>query len=394
MDIVCVSSVDWEPLWTRKQQIMSRLPAEHRILYVEPPISFLSPYKDPGVAFKKERAKEGLRPLNHHTWLLSPPVIWPLGSQVAGINAINQRKVARSIRAAMKELGFKNPVLWTYLHTSCDLVGKLGESFVIYDCVDEHSAYEGFNPRLVQAMERRLMERCDIVFCTARGLYESKKRFCREIYLSPNAADVGHFRKADLVETPLAPELEDLPGPVLGFVGAIKEWIDLDLMAALADAFHRGSVVMVGPVGANIDVSMLEKRPNVHLLGRRDREQLPAYIKGFDVCLNPFRQNTLTSTVSPLKFYEYLASGKPIASVPMPEIMDFAGLVEFGSGTEGFIPAVQQALQDTEEKKQARLERAGENSWESRAEFMMEKIQDCMQPACSMQPGYSGYYKQ
>ena len=178
-----------------------------------------------------------------------------------------------------------------------------------------------------------------------------------------------------------------------GLCGAIKEWIDLDLMVALADAFPGGSVVMVGPVGANIDVSMLEKRPNVHLLGRRDREQLPAYIKGFDVCLNPFRQNTLTSTVSPLKFYEYLASGKPIASVPMPEIMDFAGLVEFGSGTEGFIQAVTGPAGYGGEK-QARLERAGENSWESRAEFMMEKIQDCMQPACSMQPGYSGYYKQ
>ncbi len=103
-----MSSVDWEPLWTRKQQIMSRLPAEHRILYVEPPISFMSPYKDPGgVAFKKERAREGLRPLNDHIWLLSPPVIWPLGSQVPGINAINQRRIARSIRPAMEELGFK-----------------------------------------------------------------------------------------------------------------------------------------------------------------------------------------------------------------------------------------------------------------------------------------------
>lgn len=378
MDIVCVSSVDWEPLWTRKQQIMSRLPKEHRILYVEPPISFLSPYKDPGVAFKKDMAREGLRRLNDNIWLLSPPVVWPFGSRIAGFNAVNQRKIARCLRDAIKELGFDHPVLWTYLHTSCDLVGKLGESFVVYDCVDDHSAYEGFNPDLVNAMERRLMAQCDIVFCTARGLYESKKAFCKEIHLSPNAADIGHFRKADLEETPVAPELVDLPGPVLGFVGAIKEWIDLDLMAALADDFPEGSVVMVGPVGANVDASELKKRSNVHLLGHRDRELLPAYLKGFDVCLNPFRQNTLTSTVSPLKFYEYLASGKPIASVPMPEIMSFDGLVQFGGGTEGFIAAVRQALQDTPEKKAARLQKAEENSWESRAEFMMEKIEAAM----------------
>ncbi len=375
MDIVCVSSVDWEPLWTRKQQIMSRLPEEHRILYVEPPISFLSPYKDPGVAFKKERAREGLRRLNNNTWLLSPPVVWPFGSRFAGFNGVNQRKIARCLQEAIQQLGFDNPVLWTYLHTSCDLVGKLGESFVIYDCVDDHSAYEGFNPQLVKAMERRLMEQCDIVFCTARGLYESKKRFCREIYLSPNAADVGHFHKADLPETPVAPELDNLPRPILGFVGAIKEWIDLGLMVALADDFSEGSVVMVGPVGVNIDVSELMKRPNVHLLGHRNRELLPTYLKGFDVCLNPFRQNTLTSTVSPLKFYEYLASGKPIASVPMPEIMSFSALVEFGEGSDGFTAAVRRALEDTPEKKMTRLQTAKENSWESRAQFMMDKIE-------------------
>jgi glycosyltransferase involved in cell wall biosynthesis len=378
LDIVCVSSVDWEPLWTRKQQIMSRLPEEHRILYVEPPISFLSPYKDPGVAFKKERAREGLRRLNDNIWLLSPPVVWPFGSRIAGFNAINQRKIARCLQEAMQQLGFANPVLWTYLHTSCDLLGKLGESFIIYDCVDDHSAYEGFNPGLVKAMERRLMEKCDIVFCTARGLYESKKGFCREIYLSPNAANIEHFGKADLTETPTAPELDNLPRPVLGFVGAIKEWIDLELMAAVADGFPEGSVVMVGPVGANVDVSELMKRANVHLLGHRNRELLPTYLKAFDVCLNPFRQNTLTSTVSPLKFYEYLASGKPIASVPMPEIMDFDGLVEFGADREGFTGAVRQALQDRPEKKRVRLQKARENSWESRAQFMMEKIETAM----------------
>lgn len=378
LDIVCVSSVDWEPLWTRKQQIMSRLPEEHRILYVEPPISFLSPYKDPGVAFKKARAREGLRRLNNNTWLWSPPVIWPRGSQMAGVNVINQRKIARSLRKAIEQLGFNNPVLWTYLHTSCDLLGQLGESFVIYDCVDEHSAYEGFNPRLVKAMERRLMEQCDIVFCTARGLYDSKKRFCREIYLSPNAADIEHFRKADLPETPIAPELDKLPRPILGFVGAIKEWIDLELVAALADSFPEGSVVMVGPVGFNIDVSELEKRSNVHLLGFKNRDLLPTYLKGFDVCLNPFRQNTLTATVSPLKFYEYLASGKPIASVPMPEIMGFKPVVEFGEGSAGFVAAVRRALEDTPEKKTSRLQKAEENSWESRAQFMMEKIEAAM----------------
>ena len=375
MDIVCISSVDWEPLWTRKQQIMSRLPKTHRILYVEPPISFLSPFKDPGVAFKGEMARTGLRNLNDNIWLLSPPVVLPFGSRFPGINLLNQRKIARSVRAAMRQLGFQSSILWTYLHTSCHLLGQLNEVMRVYDCVDEHSAYAGFNPRLVKARERQLLQGCDMVFCTARGLYESKQPYSERIFLSPNAADIEHFRSADEAQTPIADELQHLPGPILGFVGAIKEWIDLDLILYASRSIKQGSVVMVGPVGANIDISRLEKQKNIHFLGHRDRQLLPRYLKGFDVCLNPFRENELTATVSPLKFYEYLASGRPIASVPMPEIMDFRDLVEFGQGPEGFIAAIHRALKDSPEKKEARLQKAQENSWESRAQFMIDTIE-------------------
>ncbi|KUG04977.1 glycosyltransferase [hydrocarbon metagenome] len=327
------------------------------------------------MAFKKDLARQGVRRLNENIWLLSPPVVLPFGSRFPGVNIINQRKIAQSIKDAMQELGFKRSILWTYLHTSCHLMGLLGEDFLIYDCVDEHSAYEGFNAPLVKNMERKLLQRCDLVFCTARGLYESKQAHCKEIFLSPNAADIDHFRQADSIETPVAEELIDLPHPILGFVGAIKEWIDLDLIGEVAQSFPDGSVVMVGPVGANIDISSLQGRSNVHFLGHRDRQFLPRYLKGFDVCLNPFRENELTSTVSPLKFYEYLASGRPIASVPMPEIMNFSELVEFGGGPEGFTAAISRALKDTPQKKEARLQKALENSWESRAEFMMEQIE-------------------
>ncbi|MDH7498408.1 MAG: glycosyltransferase family 1 protein, partial [Syntrophomonadaceae bacterium] len=226
-DIVCISSVDWEPLWTRKQQVMSRLPASNRILYVEPPISLLSPFKDPACWGKWKAWAQGLRPLNDHLWLLSPPVVLPFANRWPPINRVNQALVAASIRRAMRRLGFSRPLLWTYLHNSADLVGRLGECLVVYDCVDEHSAYQGFDPAAVKRMERRLLARADIVFVTARGLLEDKRPYCREIHLSPNAADVAHFGTADLESTPLAPELAGLPRPVLGFVGAVQEWIDL-----------------------------------------------------------------------------------------------------------------------------------------------------------------------
>ncbi|MGE5405156.1 MAG: glycosyltransferase, partial [Candidatus Saccharibacteria bacterium] len=213
-----------------------------------------------------------------------------------------------------------------------------------------------------------------IVFVTAQGLYRDKAPHCKEIHVSPNAADIQHFMKANASDTPVAAEMTLLSRPVLGFVGAIKEWIDLDLIAFAAEKRPEWSIVMIGPVGVGIDVERLQRLPNVRFLGHRDRQVLPEYIKGFDVCLNPFKLNKLTETVSPLKFYEYLASGKPIASVPMPELDEFSDVVEFGEGPEGFIQSIERALADSPEKKSRRLQKAHDNSWESRVEFMMDKI--------------------
>lgn len=373
-DIICISSVDWEPLWTRKQQVMSRLPISNRVLYVEPPISWLSPFKDPACWSKWGSWAQGLRQLNGNIFLLSPPVMPPFANRIRGVNQLNQAILAGSIRRAAHQLGMQDPILWTYLHSSAPLIGKLGEKLVVYDCVDEHAEYQGFNPQVVREMEKDLLSKTDLVFVTAQGLYEDKAPLTREIYLSPNAADVEHFMQAEDPLLPVAPELAELAGPVLGFIGNIKEWVDLDLLHYAATSHPDWTLVLVGPVGVEVDISALASLPNVIFLGHRDRQVLPRYLKRFDVCLNPFRQSALTATVSPLKFYEYLASGRPIASVPMREIMEFEDVVEFGQGPEGFVAAIIRALDDLPAKKIRRLARARDNSWESRVSFMMDKI--------------------
>jgi len=349
-DIICVSTVDWEPLWTRKQQIMSRLPASNRILYIEPPQSFIAHLKDPGLRDTVSHCGQPAQRLQDNLWRYKPRRVIPFASRYPGINPLNQRRLAAEIQAQADLIGMKNPIIWTYNHTSCDLFAQLRHQLLIYDCVDEHGAYAGFNAGLVRGMEKRLVEAADVTFCTARGLYEVRQAWAREIWLSPNAADVEHFSRADTAEIVVAPELRELPHPVLGFIGALKEWIDLDLFAAAATAFPEGSVVIVGPVGAGLDVSELKKYPNLHFLGRKSKDDLPSYLAGMDVCLNPFRQDELTASVSPLKFYEYLASGRPVASVPMPELAEFDDIVEFGAGPQGFVQAIRRALEDSSRK--------------------------------------------
>ncbi len=376
--IVCISSVDWEPIWTRKQQVMSRLPASNDIIYVEPPVTLLSPFKDPAAWAKWRKWRRGVVPWNKNICLYSPPVVAPFGNMFRWVNDLNQGWISLFLRQILRRLGWTDPIIWTYLPNSLPLIRRLPRKLVVYDCVDEHSEYAGLiNKQLVRDMERQLMAACDITFVTAPGLYRDKRDWAREIYYLPNAADVEHFQKAASPETPVPPEMAGLPRPVLGYVGVIREWVDLDLLAYLARARPEWSLVLIGPAGPGVDLGELQRLPNVHLLGYRERRNLPGYLKGFDVCLNVFKLNQLTERVSPLKFYEYLATGKPVVSVDMPGVRDFADVIEIASGREEFLAAVERALaEETPQKAARRLERSRANSWDSRVRFMMEKITD------------------
>lgn len=376
-NIVCISSVDWDPLWTRKQQVMSRLPDTNTILYVEPPITLLSPFKDSGMWAKWGSWFKGIRKLNENIYLYSPPVILPFGNKYRLINRLNQWWISLFLQRVLRTLNLHNPIIWTYMPNTADLAWKLGQrKLLIYDCVDEHSEYTGLIDKTVMIdMENDLMSDCDIVFVTAEGLYRSKKDYARTIYYLPNAANVEHFMKAQDPETEVPQEIARIPGPIIGFVGVIQDWIDLDLIKKAALTYPEWSFVMIGPVGIGIDVSSLSTLSNVHFLGRKDVGELPSYIKAFDACLNPFKLNELTDKVSPLKFYEYLASGKPIVSVNMPGVSNFSDVVEIADNEAEFIQAIERAIKnETPEKLKARLNRAMENSWESRVEFMEEKI--------------------
>lgn len=375
--IICISSIDWDPIWTRKQQIMSRLPKSNTILYIEPPITLISPLKDRHTLGKWKMWFKGVRRLNENIYLYSPPVILPFGNKSRFINKVNQWWLSLFVKRIIYRLKLDNPIVWTYMPNSADLIQSLPKhKLLVYDCVDEHTEYTGLiNKAIVAEFERQLMSRCDLVFVTALGLYNSKKNYAREIYFSPNAADVDHFMKAQDPTTIIPADISAIPGPIVGFVGVIQDWVDLDLVRAAALAHPEWSIVMIGPVAAGIDIAPLKALPNVTFLGRKAVKDLPNYIKAFDVCINPFKINELTDKVSPLKFYEYLASGKPIVSVYMPGVSEFLDVVEISKNAEEFVKGIERALTtDTPKKRQARLSRARENSWDSRAEFMQEKI--------------------
>ena len=368
MRIVCLSSSNWYPYPTSKQEIMRRMGAE--VLYFDPPVTLAAPLKDRSLrpaltAYRREQPA----PQENITVCSLPPVL-PFGNRFRFINRINQGLTARFVRRTMKKRGFgADSILWMYLPGHCDLVRRIPAAARIYTCVDRHSGYKGqIDPALVDGMEEALCRDCDAVAATAQGLYDRLKPFCRDITLIPNGANYELFAQAQTPQ-PVPEALADIRGPVLGFIGALQECIDYPLLRSLAQARPDCTLVFIGREHPDAAVDRIRDLPNVRLLGLKPQKELPAYLARFDVCLNPFRAGNLARDVSPLKFYEYLATGKPVVSTPEPlQVRDFADAVCIADGEEAFIAAVDEALTaDTPERREKRIAYAKNCSWDARA---------------------------
>jgi glycosyltransferase involved in cell wall biosynthesis len=249
-------------------------------------------------------------------------------------------------------------------------VGRLGERFAVYDCVDEFAASRGLVRRkVVEELERRLLQKVSMVIVTHEALRVAKSRSGRPVHLIPNAAEPDHFARAAAPETPTAPLLTGMPRPIIGFVGSLQYWIDFNLLRFLARSRPNWSFVLIGPVGRLAEISKLKGFPNVHVLGPRPYVELPSFVKAFDVCLNPYVVDELAANCSPLKLYEYLASGKPVVSVDMPAANEFNGVVAIGRDYAEILAKIDEMLNtpDPDGRLAAdRMAAVAPHSWENR----------------------------
>jgi len=378
--IICMSTSPWYPYPTRKQHVMSRL-SDAEILYFDPPITCIAPLKD-RTLWKKltDYTRAPQKPQENITVYALPPVL-PFFNKFRWINRLNQRRIARFVRAKAAKHGFVKPLLWTYSPTSCDLVGKIPAQGVVYDCVDRHSGYWGFiNPAVVDAMEADLARSCDAVFATAKGLCDTLAAYNPTAMMIPNGANYEVFARAQDSDLPLPEALAGIATPIIGYVGTLMECIDIRSMAALAQAHPDYTLVCIGKTAAGADTAVLRQYPNVKLLGLMPQEKLPEYVAHFDVCINPFLNSSLSKDVSPLKFYEYLATGKPVVATPQPEqVLQYRDAVYIADGTQEFIRCCEQAVEDSRtgrdaEKRTKRIAYAKQCSWDSRVEQISARL--------------------
>jgi glycosyltransferase involved in cell wall biosynthesis len=370
-DIVCVGFNDWETeLWTNQHHLMARLAAAgNRVLSVESLGLRRPTVAGRDVSRMARRLIRGLRPPRERdgVHVLSPLVI-PLHGHAA-VRRLNARLLPLLVGRAARRLGMRRPILWGYVPQAEVLLDALTPSLVVYHCVDDIATQEGIDAASFRAAEERYARRADLVLASAPRLTERMRALSDNVLSAPNVADTGLFATA-LDDGPVDPAVAALPRPRLVFTGAIAEKkLDLRLLRDVARARRDWTIALVGPVGLgdpHTDVTALAAEPNVHLLGARRYEELPAVLRGADVALIPYRASELTASIFPMKVYEYLAAGRPVVATPLPAL-EGVGEVTVAEGPEAFIAAVARELaDDTPDRRAARSAAAAANSWDAR----------------------------
>jgi len=363
--IICFAH-DWGGDPTSKTHIMRILARKNRVLWVNS-IGMRRPAASGRdmrrILDKLAKSLRGCQEVEPNLFVANPLVIPLPGWGLA--DRINSDLLAATLRRLCGKHAFRDPILWSFMPNVGRLLGRLQERLVIYHCVDEYSAFTGVSRVAIARMERDLVRRADLVLASSERLCADRSGINPNTRFVTHGVNVGHFARALDARTETPADLRDLPRPVIGFIGLLADWVDLDLVRALATARPRWSFVLVGKEATGVGV--LRGLPNVHLLGQKPYALLPAYCRGFDVGIIPFRTSDLTLRANPLKLREYLAAGLPVVSTPLPEVARYRTLVHLAEGTTGFIRAIEAALDERSPAlDRARAHAMESESWEAR----------------------------
>jgi UDP-galactopyranose mutase len=363
--MIVFSHLRWDFVFQRPQHLMTRIANRYRVFFFEEPVY------DAGHEWLEIRTvAPNLFVCRPHSMVAEPGFV---DAQLPTLNKLLEHLVAT------KELD--SPVVWMYTPMALPLLQRLEPSAVVYDCMDELSAFLNA-PRELLQREQALLKLADVVFTGGPSLYRSKQALHPSVHCFPSSVERAHFAAA---QDPSIdhPEQKHLPHPRLGYYGVIDERFDPVSVALLADAHKDWQIVLVGPV-VKIDPESLPRRPNIHYYGQRSYQELPQFLAGWDVCLLPFAINEATRYISPTKVLEYMAAEKPIVSTPVVDVVEpYGHIVQIGRHAQSFVAACERALDDhgaARAKRMAMMRNVVEStSWDSTAEKMCALIEGARQ---------------
>ena len=378
-----ISTTDWDaPQFGSRQQIAQLLARRgHQVLFVEVPRALHSLISAPADTRRALTRMGRVRAIEAGLYAYTPRPVLPIYYHPL-TNWVNQRLVAWDVRGAYRRLGWARPdVLWTYWPNSAALVGRLGERAAVYHCIDEFAtrAYPLVGEGVIARMEAELCRKVDRVFARTEALAAAKRQLNPQTEFLPGGVDVTLFdpTQQETVDASLAA----LPGPRVGFLGTIDDRVDIELLAVVARQMADVTFVLAGPVKQHlVDLRPLAALPNVHFLPAYPHTTAPALVAALDVCLIPYRINSYTEGLSPLKLYEYLAMGKPVVTTDLPYVQREAAHVAIVHDADEFVTAIRQQL-DAPPTVQAQATwraAAAAVSWESQVEHIEQVLTDLL----------------
>jgi uncharacterized SAM-binding protein YcdF (DUF218 family)/glycosyltransferase involved in cell wall biosynthesis len=379
-DFIIVSSIDWSEIRQMPQQLATSLvESGHRVLFIE----------NTGVRSPRlgDVARIGARIRN---WLkgtrgffdaqdnltvFSPLFIpFPYSSLVL---VINHFLLSSAIDKWMRSCRFYNPVLITFLPTPLidSLIKDIDPVLAIYYCANDMAGgSSGAAP--LRPYEDSFFAKADAVFCNSNALMDKAEEFAKKTFLFPAGVDFAKFESVRN-NSDLPVDLVVIRRPIVGYVGAISGVFDQELLVQTAQALPEVTFILVGPVYT--DVSQLSTCPNIMLLGKRPHNEVPAYIKSFDVALIPYIKNSFTDAVYSCKLNEYLAMGASVVTTDLRELRmyveQYGNVLQIAETKEEFIKKVREALAATDEANRVmRIDAARSNSWDKRFEGIYDVI--------------------
>ncbi|MGE3668397.1 MAG: glycosyltransferase [Polyangiaceae bacterium] len=386
--VVCLSSQRWDDgMWTNKQHIMQRLAEKHEVYHVD--------FGSMGVTRSfKQRAGRGLgerlrfwdpvvekRGRVNVVSVFAPRYVsWSATHSMNYLTEFDLRVLCE--RHFMQQRGIDDAIVWVY-HPGYGLSPTwLPRKLLVYDCVDEYAQFPEYrnDSRTLTKREAKLCAKADLVFATSRPLYERKRGLNpKATHLVHNVGDAPHFKQAMSDDLKIPADIAAIQPPVIGFIGALSGYkVNLPWLVRLAKSRPDWSLVLIGPVGLSdpsTDVAALRGLSNVHILGHRDYASLPAYVKGFDVNVIPYCLNEYTEYVFPIKFFELLATGKPLVTSRLPSLVDYAEDVLIADDAAEFVLQCERAIADPLLGQERRVQLATENDWDSRVAKLMAHVE-------------------
>jgi glycosyltransferase involved in cell wall biosynthesis len=325
------------------------------------------------------RFLQGVRPVEEGLNLKVRTLVQIPLHRFALVRWFNRFLIISTLRWLMWREGIRRPILWLVPPHLPFLLGRLDEQLSVYYCIDDYAAFPHVDPDAVRAMDDETTRKADLVFVASDTLLEGKLRLNPNTHLSPHGVDVDHFARARDASVAVPSDIANLPRPVIGFHGLIESWIDLELVDFLATARPEWNFVLIGRVAVPDD--QVPRRPNIHFLGKKPYDELPAYGKKFDAAIIPYRLTQQVLHANPLKLREYLAMGTPIVAVSTPEIDKFADVVEIARSREEFLAHLDGVLAKPPNPQGVRLsmERVRSSSWHARLSEVLSVVDGCLE---------------